>query len=32
MGYVPEIQAFGVVSIVVWGIVMYLFESDKSVL
>ncbi len=31
-GKLPNYSAFSVVSVVCWGIVMYLFEDDKSVL
>ena len=29
---IPEMTAFPYVSMIVWGIVMFLFEEDKSVL
>ena len=29
---IPETEAFSYVSIIVWGIVMYLFERDKDTL
>ena len=32
LGYLPDIQIFGAVSMLCWGIVMFLFEEDRSVL
>ena len=33
LNFIPEkFEAFPWVSMIVWGIVMYLFEEDKSVL
>ncbi|CDW72618.1 peroxisomal membrane protein 4 [Stylonychia lemnae] len=31
-GHLPEMKAFGYVSMICWGVVMFLFEEDKSVL
>lgn len=31
-GIVPRISPFPFISIICWGMVMFLFESDKSVL